>query len=579
MFKTKKNLLSVAVVVATFGLTACGGSSSNPAPPPPPPPAPPANSAPTDITLSASSVTENDLGAIVGTLSATDADASDTFTFAVDDGRFEIDGADLKLKAESALNFENEAEVTLSITVTDSESADYSKDITISVDDLLDYYDFVSKIDDTKSSVSYSGQVARQILINDLSKFIGAQLSDVADFDTNASFADREAVMETLNSYFDVSDYSVASQRTILTTTTPGAQTTLAEISGSSKNLVGKIAGKDVKGQHKDWTTEFEGWGVKGSTTPEELVRTFFNMLADNAQTQLNGTVRQDPFGNPITNISLTNDGRDLKQLIQKFLTMSVSFSQGVDDYLDDDEPGKGLLSSHDFPATDDPYTDLEHQFDEGFGYFGAARDYLDYSDDETAGKSGRDDWQGYHDTDADGSIDFNSEYNFGHSTNAAKRDRSATGIDLTKDAMTAFLQGRKLLNDTAGNALSDDQKVELYGYRDTAILAWEKAIAATVVHYINDVDDDLAKIATGEFSYADLTKHWSEMKGFALGLQFNEDSPLSDADFATVHTMFGDMPVLIGDVEVADYRAGLMSARDLMQEAYAFSPENAENW
>ena len=258
---------------------------------------------------------------------------------------------------------------------------------------------------------------------------------------------------------------------------------------------------------------------------------------------------------------------------------MSVSFSQGVDDYLDDDEPGKGLLSSHSFPNTDDPFTDLEHQFDEGFGYFGAARDYLDYSDDETAGKSGRDDWQGYHDTDADGSIDFNSEYNFGHSTNAAKRDRSATGIDLTKDAMTAFLQGRKLLNDTAGNALTDDQATELYGYRDTAVLAWEKAIAATVVHYINDVDDDLAKIATGEFSYADLTKHWSEMKGFALGLQFNEDSPLSDADFAMVHTKFGDMPVLIGDVEVADYRADLKVARDLMQAAYAFSAENAENW
>lgn len=569
MFKTKKNLLSVAIVAATFGLTACGGSSSDPE-------QPPVNSAPTDISLSASNVLENDTGASIGTLSATDADATDTFTFVVNDDRFEIDGAVLKLKAENALNFEQEANVSLSVTVTDSASATFSKDITVDVDDLLDYYDFESKIDDTKSAVSYSGQVARQILINDLSKFIGAQLSKVADF---GSFTDRDAVMDSLNSYFDVADYSVASERPILTTTTPGAQLTLADISSSSKNLVGKIAGEDVKGQHKDWSTEFEGWGIKGSTTPKQLVRTFFGMLADNAQDQIDGTVRTDPFGNPITNISLTTDGHDLKQLIQKFLTMSVSFSQGVDDYLDDDEPGKGLLSSHSFPNTDDPFTDLEHQFDEGFGYFGAARDYLDYSDDETAGKSGRDDWQGYHDTDADGSIDFNSEYNFGHSTNAAKRDRSATGIDLTKDAMTAFLKGRKLLNDTAGNALSQAETDELYGYRDTAVLAWEKAIAATVVHYINDVDDDLAKIATGEFSYADLTKHWSEMKGFALGLQFNEDSPLNDADFAMVHTMFGDMPVLIGVDEVAAYRADLMTARDLMQAAYEFSAENAENW
>ena len=225
-------------------------------------------------------------------------------------------------------------------------------------------------------------------------------------------------------------------------------------------------------------------------------------------------------------------------------------------------------------------YTSLEHQFDEGFGYFGAARDYLDYSDNEIAGKDGRDDWQGNHDTNGDGSIDFNSEYNFGQSTNAAKRDRKATiATDFTKQVMTAFLQGRKLLNDTAGVALTDAQRTELYGYRDTAVLTWEKAIAATVIHYINDVDGDLSAIGTDDFSYADVSKHWSEMKGFALGLQFNKTSPLSDADFASVHTMLGDMPVLIGETEVTAYKANLMTARDLLQAAYTFDAENVANW
>ena len=45
-----------------------------------------------------------------------------------------------------------------------------------------------------------------------------------------------------LTRYFDVADYDVASQRTLLTTTTPSAQTMLADISSSSKNLVGKVA-------------------------------------------------------------------------------------------------------------------------------------------------------------------------------------------------------------------------------------------------------------------------------------------------------------------------------------------------
>ena len=573
MFKAKKSLLSVAVIASTLGLTACGGSSNDSTPP-----APPANSTPTNITLSASNVSENVAGASIGTLSATDADSSDTFTFAVNDDRFEIDGAALKLKAENALNFEQETSVTLSVTVTDSASATFSKDITVSVDDLLDYYDFESKAMPGESSVSYSGQIARQLLISDLFKVIGAELSDATTFDTNGTFVNREAVLNALNSYFDVADYDVASQRTLLTTTSPSGQTMLSEISSSSKNLVGKIAGNDATGQHKDWNSEFAGWGAKGSTTPEGLVRTFFDMLAENAQIQLDGTVRQDPFGNDITNISLTSDGRDLRQLIQKFLSMSVSFSQGVDDYLDNDVDGKGLLSDH--TDTEKAYTSLEHQFDEGFGYFGAARDYLDYSDEEVATKGGRDDWQLYHDTNGDGSIDFNSEYNFGHSANASKRDRGATvANDFSKEAMDAFLQGRKLLNDTAGVALTDAQKTELYGYRDTAVLTWEKAIAATVVHYINDVDADLEKISTDDFSYSTLAKHWSEMKGFALGLQFNKNTPLNDADFITVHTMMGDMPVLTGGAEVSAYRANLLIARDLLQAAYAFDAENAANW
>jgi hypothetical protein len=572
MLNANKTRLSATIFTALLGMTACGGGSSSSDPTPPPP----TNSAPTDISLSAASVDENALGAEVGSLSATDADAGDSFTYTVDDDRFEIDGAKLKLTAESKLNYEQEASITVNVTVSDSASATFSKDMIIDVNDLLDYYDFPSAIMPGESAVSYSGQVARQLLINDLNQLISSDLGDTSAFDTSGTFTNREQVMNALTSYFDVEDYDVLSQRALLTQTTPGGQSTLAEISSSSKDLVGKIAGNDATGQHKDWLTEFEGWGAKGSTTPELLVRTYFDMLADNAQTQLDGTVRQDPFGNDINLIYLTDNGLDLKQLIQKFLIMSVAFSQGADDYLDNDVDGKGLLSSH--TDTSKAYTPLEHQFDEGFGYFGAARNYLDYTDDEVAAKGGRDDWQLYHDTNADEAIDFNAEYNFGQSTNAAKRDRGATvATDLSADAMNAFLNGRKLLNDTAGTPLTDAQMEELLGFRDQALAAWEKAIAATVVHYINDVNADLANLGTSDFSYSDLAKHWSEMKGFGLGLQFNRLSPLSDEDFAQVHTLMADAPVMTGDV--AAYTADLLVARDILQAAYEFDAENAANW
>ena len=63
----------------------------------------------------------------------------------------------------------------------------------------------------------------------------------------------------------------------------------------------------------------------------------------------------------------------------------------------------------------------------------------------------------------------------------------------------------------------------ELKAHRDAALSAWEKAIAATVVHYINDVIGDME---AEDYSFYDHAKHWSEMKGFALSFQFNRRSP-----------------------------------------------------
>ncbi len=577
----KKSLIALALS-SSFILTACGSSSGDDAPTTPTPPPAPTNSAPTDISLSSANVAENTASAEVGTLSATDADTGDTFTFTTEDSNFAISGSTLSFAEGVWFDYEKMPSVDVEVTVTDSGNATFTKTFTVDIEDALDYYDFPSKFVDGESAVSYSGQTARHLLINDLNTLINTQIGDLESFDTAGTFTTRDDVMEALLSYFDVPDYDVLSQRPLLTTLSVDTkQSTLNEISSSNKNLVGKIAGNDPVGQHQDWNNgDFAGWGETGSTTPEMLTRTFFSMLADNADSQLQGIVRQDPFGNDITKIYITDDGRDLKQLIQKFLLMAVAYSQAADDYLDADdseEQKKGLLSDH--TDTSNNYTPLEHQFDEGFGYFGAAKNYLSFTDEELAQKAGRDGWQGFNDQDEDGEIDFKSEYNFGQSTNAAKRDRGATvAIDLTADAMNAFLAGRKLLNDTAGTALTEDQMTELLGHRDTALLAWEKSISATVVHYINDTIADLETVGTENLNYADLTKHWSEMKAFALGLQFNRLSPLSKEDFVQVHTLMADKPVLV-QADIPAYIANLLAARDILEAAYAFDADNVANW
>ncbi|WP_193213243.1 immunoglobulin-like domain-containing protein [Luteolibacter marinus] len=74
--------------------------------------------APSNIQLSASQVAENDPGAVVGNLSASDADGP-SLSFSVSDARFEVDGTTLKLV--DGLSLDCEATPSIPITVTASD--------------------------------------------------------------------------------------------------------------------------------------------------------------------------------------------------------------------------------------------------------------------------------------------------------------------------------------------------------------------------------------------------------------------------------------------------------------------------
>ncbi len=94
------------------------------------------NDAPTDASLSSDTVDENDAGAVVGTLSVTDANSDDQFTVTVSDSRFEVLGGQLKLKNGQALDHETAASVPVTITITDAGGETYEEQFTIFVTDV-----------------------------------------------------------------------------------------------------------------------------------------------------------------------------------------------------------------------------------------------------------------------------------------------------------------------------------------------------------------------------------------------------------------------------------------------------------
>ena len=129
-----------------------------------------------------------------------------------------------------------------------------------------------------------------------------------------------------------------------------------------------------------------------------------------------------------------------------------------------------------------------------------------------------------------------------------------------------------------------------MLGYAETAAQVWEKCIAATVVHYINDLTNDLtidgvAKVQLASGDFVNIAKHYSEMKGFALGLQFSPYSPFQAegafSQFEQLHVLIGDQPVLpdAGAEQLTQYLSDLAQARNLLQEIYQFDPEHVANW
>ena len=94
------------------------------------------NDTPEDIQLNNNIVDENATGAVIGSLSTTDIDVSDTHTYTVDDSRFEIVDNELRLKTDIFLDHETEETVTVNVTTTDNNGAAFSESFTVNVNDI-----------------------------------------------------------------------------------------------------------------------------------------------------------------------------------------------------------------------------------------------------------------------------------------------------------------------------------------------------------------------------------------------------------------------------------------------------------
>ncbi len=113
------------------------------------------NDTPTNISLSNLTIAENQQNAVVGNVSISDVNLSDSHTITVSDDRFEVVNGQLKLKAYRMIDFDQESSINMTLTAKDSYGETFSKAFTINVVDDLVSFDipFYSSNPDSKNKV------------------------------------------------------------------------------------------------------------------------------------------------------------------------------------------------------------------------------------------------------------------------------------------------------------------------------------------------------------------------------------------------------------------------------------------
>ena len=128
--------------MAAAMLAACGGSGSSEPPAPPPPPQ---NRAPTITMSSTASVDENVAGAVITSVTTSDADG-DAVTVSVDNERFEVTDGNLKLKDTEFLDYEANSSLEVTVTASDGDDSTTAT-ITITVNDVTSSAQFADATD------------------------------------------------------------------------------------------------------------------------------------------------------------------------------------------------------------------------------------------------------------------------------------------------------------------------------------------------------------------------------------------------------------------------------------------------
>jgi hypothetical protein len=304
-------------------------------------------------------------------------------------------------------------------------------------------------------NVSYSGQTNRLDMMEEITTYIKS--AHVA----NASALDAAKIKDMYGDNI-------------------GNQFSTAALNSSTKQLKSKTVSTE--------RSTFEGYMDAVAVASQST-----SMTASNGQAGI-------AANNAGTKFYLLNEnGIEFAQVIEKGLMGACFYYQGTAVYL-----GAGKMDVDNTTVTDGEGTEMEHHWDEAFGYLGVNKEFPTNTAD----------------------IRFWGKY----------CDKHELVYPLNEKVMGAFREGRAAIS--AGDIDTRDEQI-------TAIVKnWELVVAATSIYYLNNVKDDLG--TDNAAAYHGL----SEVYGFISSLKHGKsDQGITSSQINTILTdLFGSSDALLAN-------------------------------
>ncbi len=255
--------------------------------------------------------------------------------------------------------------------------------------------------------------------------------------------------------------------------------------------------------------------------------------------------------------------GTDYKALAISFLKATISYYQITTVQLNP----QGILSANSEGSQFENYTELQHQWDLAFGYFGGRTNYLKHKS-----------LVPYYDDNQDGEIDLSSEYNFYLANEARHRDDTPVPeTNFTYDIINNFLDGRTII-DSSFQANNNAWQDTLPTYSNKILTNIERLTIGNLIHHLNLIKYNAQFYLLGDEFKRDYFTAWSSSKGIALALQFNPSSILTKDQIADINNLIGSSP-RTNSSSIGNYLREIDDVIILLRETYKIGVTTTNAW